>query len=708
MKSENSPIQRLWARLMRAVERCPAPEAEKLRIRYFIVFVLLGVATMTLYGGYNLVAGHYLLSGLIAICAVGLVAGCLVLLRVKEGKNVYRLNGIFYCVLLVYLLAVGGDDGSKALWSFTFPLIALFLLGKREGVVWVGGLLLAAMIAFWAPLPGVKIYPYSDQFIVRFISTYLIISAISYWFEYFRFSYRQKLEEERQRFIDILVHSREILYRRDLESGKYVYISKAFGDILGYSHEELAASDYTGIEGLIHPDDLALHNELLQRILMNSPSSNDGDHIVEYRMRCKDGAYLWFSDQIAVVRNASGQPEAVIGSNREITRQRRMEKALKETRDQLRTILDSLDAHIYVADMQTYEILFMNSKMRQDFGRNMEGEICWKSFRNADGPCAHCTNTLLLDENNRPTGVHEWECFNPLTRRWYNNYDRAIQWIDGNWVRIQIAVDITRMKEMDEERQRNQEALRRARHFEAIGALAGGMAHDFNNLLQIILGNCALLELDIPKDSKSHGNVNEIKQASDKAKELANRLITFSTGGAPNKVARSIAPLLESLAEELEARAGIDCTLRIADDLWPAPVDPDQMTIVLQSVVNNACESMNEQGKVLIAARNVTHLPTLDQSQMPLPDGRYVQVSILDEGGGIPEAVLPKIFEPYFSTKAKGKEKGVGLSLSISYSIVQQHGGHIAVDSRPGGGTVVDVYLPVATDPSNHRPGWIS
>jgi len=371
----------------------------------------------------------------------------------------------------------------------------------------------------------------------------------------------------------------------------------------------------------------------------------------------------------------------------------------------LRTILDSIDAHIYVADMQTYEILFMNSKMRKDFGCNMEGKICWKSFRRADGPCDHCTNSLLLDENNRPTGVHEWGRFKPVTERWYNNYDRAIQWIDGNWVRIQIAVDITRMKEMEEERQRNQEALRRARHFEAIGALAGGMAHDFNNLLQVILGNCSLLELDIPQDSSGQGNVNAIKQASEKAKDLANRLITFSTGGTPNKVARSIVPLLEATAKQLEERAAIACAVRISEDLWPAPVDPDQMSIVLQSVANNACESMNNQGQIVISARNIAHLPSLDQNEMPLPDGRYVQVSLEDSGCGIPEAVLPKLFEPYFSTKAKGKEKGVGLSLSISHSIVRQHGGHIAIAPSQGGGTVVDIYLPAESRPSGSQIG---
>jgi len=147
------------------------------------------------------------------------------------------------------------------------------------------------------------------------------------------------LEAERQRFIDILVHSREILYRRDLHTGRYLYISKAFSDILGTRLADLESSDYNGIEQLIHPDDLQTHNELLQPTVEDKPSTSEDGLVVEYRMRRRNGTYLWFSDQIAVIRGAHGQPEAIIGSNREITRQRRMERALKKTRDQLHTIL---------------------------------------------------------------------------------------------------------------------------------------------------------------------------------------------------------------------------------------------------------------------------------------------------------------------------------------------------------------------------------
>ncbi len=700
MKLKTLFVRRLWDRIMRAIERTPVSSQDKLRIGYFLAFVISGVSTMIVYGGYNLYAGNYLLGALVGLSATGLVAGWLVLLRLKNGKIVYRLNGLLLCTLLLYMLAFGGADGSKILWSFTFPLIGIFLLGQLEGLIWSLSLLLIDVVCFFVPIPFAEIYPYSNEFILRFLSTYLIICAITYWFEHFRTSYRRQMETQHQRFEDILEHSREILYRRDLKSGQYLYISKAFSDILGYSRPELEAADYQGIERLIHADDRDQHEALLRQIEANQPSPSAG-HIVEYRMRHKDGTYFWFSDQVAVIYDGAGQPASIIGSNREITRERHMKKALKEAKDQLLTVLDSIDAHIYVADMQTYRILFMNSKMQKDFGRNLEGGVCWKEFRNGIEPCGHCTNDLLLDDQHRPTGVHEWECFNPIVKRWYNNYDRAIQWVDGKWVRIQIAVDISRMKEMEAERQRDHEVLRRARQIEAIGTLAGGIAHDFNNLLQVIMGNLSLLECDLGRESDQYGYLHEIKDASIKAKELAGRLITFSTGGAPNLVSRPITRLLQNTTNQLIAGTTVTCVFEIPHDLWPTPIDFDQMTAALKSVINNACDSMADEGHLHVSAENYTYGPTTDNDGMPVAEGSYVKVSIQDNGEGISEALLPKIFEPYFSTKRRGAEKGVGLSLSIAYSIVRQHHGHISVSSQPDQGTRVDIYLPVEIDVFN-------
>ena len=110
-------------------------------------------------------------------------------------------------------------------------------------------------------------------------------------------------------------------------------------------------------------------------------------------------------------------------------------------------IMDSIDADVYVADMETYEIIFMNQHMRNSFGADWVGKICWKVFRNETQPCSICTNSKLLDTHGYPVGEVVWEGQNPITGRWYKNFDRAIAWGDGRYVRLEVATDITDIKE---------------------------------------------------------------------------------------------------------------------------------------------------------------------------------------------------------------------------------------------------------------------
>ncbi len=239
------------------------------------------------------------------------------------------------------------------------------------------------------------------------------------------------------------------------------------------------------------------------------------------------------------------------------------------------------------------------------------------------------------------------------------------------------------------EKKRVEEELFRSRKLESIGLLAGGIAHDFNNLLTAIIGNLEMAQLK----SESPGltsNLAEAETAAMRAKDLAGQLLTFSRGGAPIKRRTDITSLLRDTTNFVLAGSNVDARFFLSEDLPELEADAGQISQVIQNIVLNADQAMPEGGLIDIAAEVtiLTEHPTL-------PDGEYVRVFFRDYGIGISKKFLPKVFDPYFTTKQKGN----GLGLSTAYSIVKRHEGHIEVSSEPGMGTTFTMLLPTGISP---------
>lgn len=267
--------------------------------------------------------------------------------------------------------------------------------------------------------------------------------------------------------------------------------------------------------------------------------------------------------------------------------------------------------------------------------------------------------------------------------RFFHVIKQRIVDVEGNIEGIVAVIrDITERKKMEEE-------LLKSQKFESLGILAGGIAHDFNNLLTAILGNIYLAKLSLSPQNKIFEMLTESEKASLRAKDLAKQLLTFSSRGEPVKKTISIGESIKDWCAFALRGSAVRHECVIPEDLWPVEVEKGQMHQVINNLLINALQAMTKGGVIRVQAENIT-VGTKDIP--PLKEGRYVKISIEDQGVGIPEEHLQRIFDPYFTTK----ENGSGLGLAIAYSIIKKYAGHIRVESKVGMGTTFYVYLPAS------------
>ena len=246
---------------------------------------------------------------------------------------------------------------------------------------------------------------------------------------------------------------------------------------------------------------------------------------------------------------------------------------------------------------------------------------------------------------------------------------------------LSIHRDITEIKKMEEE-------LLKSQKLESLGVLAGGIAHDFNNLLTAIVGNIALASRSLEPESRPATLLAESEKACLRARDLTQQLLTFAKGGAPVKELTAIAGVVQESARFALRGSGTQCIFHISDDLWSAEIDKGQISQVIHNLIINAEQAMSGGGHIQVCCANA---PVMDHGAV---SEYWVRIDIKDSGIGIPPEHLKRIFDPYFTTK----QKGSGLGLASSYSIIRKHRGRIEVDSTPGAGTVFHIYLPATTE----------
>ncbi|MEW6078944.1 MAG: PAS domain S-box protein [Thermodesulfobacteriota bacterium] len=258
---------------------------------------------------------------------------------------------------------------------------------------------------------------------------------------------------------------------------------------------------------------------------------------------------------------------------------------------------------------------------------------------------------------------------------------------EGKHYLIGVGLDISERKAMEEQ-------LLQARKMEALGRLAGGVAHDFNNMLQAILGYAELALAVSDPSGRMHDNLTLIKETAERSADLTGQLLAFARRQTANPRVLDLNEAVTGILNLLRRLIGenIELTWKPGTDLWPVKMDTAQIDQILTNLAVNARDAISGQGNLIIETGNVSLDDHCCQRHSDWKPGEYVLLEMRDSGYGMDQEILEHLFEPFFTTKEMGR--GTGLGMATVYGIIKQNQGLIDVDSRPGQGTVVRVYLP--------------
>lgn len=466
--------------------------------------------------------------------------------------------------------------------------------------------------------------------------------------------------------------------------GKATFVNPAAAKMLGYQVSEMMGQS---LHDLIHPPSLRIGTCLPHRCSVNVTLKKGTASPQRNGLFWKKSGSSFPVEYVVTPIQEHGRPTGAVIVFKDFSERKKVEEALANEKERLSVTLRSIGDGVIATDTQG-KILLMNNAAEKLTGWSQEegtGRPFTEVFHTVDvktryrcedivqavlkigGTVEVVSDTALIarDETERPIA----ETAAPIRDK------------EGNIIGvISVFHDMTDKKKMEEE-------LLKGIKLDAVGLLAGGIAHDFNNILTAIIGNISLAKMYADQKELLMERLAQAEKVSVRAKDLAQQLLTFSQGGAPTKTPTSIAGLLKSTVPYSLRGSNIRSDFFIQDDLWPIEVDQGQIRQVINNLMINAVHAMPEGGTIHISAENIS---IENEIALALKKGRYIRLKIKDAGAGISKENLPKIFDPYFTTKQKGN----GLGLTSSYSIIKQHHGHITAESQVGAGTTFNVYLP--------------
>ena len=415
--------------------------------------------------------------------------------------------------------------------------------------------------------------------------------------------------------------------------------------------------------------------------------------------KSRDGSLFGVQVAASMVMNAAGESICMLASFADTTERKRAEEELRKSQEQLRDAhrLAHIGIWNWIVDTDTvtwteelYRIAGLDPMIPAPTyaeHRNIYAPESWDRLKAAAEKSLRTGAPYQLElELIRPDGTTRW--VNAFGGTTYDNHGL----VTGLHGTLQ---DITERKRAEEAKAKLENQRQQTQKMESLGILAGGIAHDFNNLMAIVQGYIDLALIELSPDHVSRQRLLAAMKSVEQTKDLTSRLITFSRVGGPHGEIYDVAEIIRDAARRIVKGTEVRVKIDFMENLWPVEADELQMKQVFYNLTTNAVEAMPQGGNLTIQAENAL-MPA--REVLGLKEGPYLKITFTDEGIGIPEEHLSKIFDPYFTTKGMAAQKGLGLGLAVCYSVLKKHGGHITVKSQPEKGSSFILYLPARED----------